>query len=1176
MANTPEDAYERVLRDFFQRLERFNTSSSGFSGVNADRGAAVDFEGLNKGFDDLSTSTSKLRGSQAELTQSMRYSRSVLKDTFLGHIFGSSKALGKLEDSLKDGAAGVEKLEREVKAAGEAVQKLEEANTKLGAAATAEDKARLAAARRRLETARSEHDASKEIHTGLTNRFQRMSHVTDGLSKTMSQSSAIIGKAVDSVMTVTDNLLKSENAIAFGTSTLQTSVSLAAEGLKTFGSVVNTAGDVMLTAPNPYVKAAGAVAKLGAWVTDFIAGQSERVNKGLQILGDELQKTANSYHTLSTVGATFAGGMEEMRSLSQSAAMGLSEFTKIVQNNADTFAQAGLGMTSAAKRFASISKSMSESGLREQITNLGYSFEEMGGLTADVMAQLKSTGQLGYKSDQEIGQLTADYAKNLRLISDITGQDARKKMEAARNESLKAGVFEKVMRQGGPEAVAKLQQQLATMPDVMKKGYLEFVASGGTAIRDMGMNIGMQQNKEILPYLQQQYGDLNDRSVDLDAATERTLRGAARVGQGAQQVTQLGESLGVAQVFGATGEGVTAGAEFGSGLRQQTQRYSSPEEVDAAIKRARQLREDPSKLNKEVSKGAEQLQRAKAQIEGVADKALPGFAKMIGNTTETVEEFSEALKSATKVVGADEEDTKSGGPGVFARMKSWFSSSDKDKKADEKPATQEQNTKKQEKPAEPENKRSIFDGIKSVFQDQNTKKQEKPAEPKNTNDIIRSSIQDQTVPRGETTTKGLAAILKEQNEKTQETPAEPENKRSIVDGIKSVFQDQNDKKQEKPAETENKRSIFDGIKSVFQDQNDKKQEKPIEPKNINERQTINDIIRSSIQDQIVPRSEATDKGLAAILKEQNEKKQEKPAEPENKRSIVDGIKSVFQDQNDKKQEKPAEPENKRSIVDGIKSVFQDQNDKKQEKPVEPPPTTFAVNPNDKRPLQGQEKIDALERQKKRLEEAGPRTSTQQSRESHQEMLKTLDTAIAAEKAKANASSTIRESKSEIRIAGEPVIPGQLLSSRQMDVMKMSMDSGNDYPADLMAQYRRQLNSAPKNPVEDSTSIDLSGKPKKALGGITSGVSIAGERGPEAVVPLPNGRTIPVDIQSTDINYGGVKKAGVDPIAQMMTSLEAFFKNQVSTMQKDSDNMENILRVLQDSYSTQDKLLANSY
>lgn len=36
-------------------------------------------------------------------------------------------------------------------------------------------------------------------------------------------------------------------------------------------------------------------------------------------------------------------------------------------------------------------------------------------------------------------------------------------------------------------------------------------------------------------------------------------------------------------------------------------------------------------------------------------------------------------------------------------------------------------------------------------------------------------------------------------------------------------------------------------------------------------------------------------------------------------------------------------------------------------------------------------------------------------------------------------------------------------------------------------------------------------PAMAQGGITSGVSIAGEAGPEAVVPLPNGKSIPVDI-----------------------------------------------------------------
>jgi hypothetical protein len=38
--------------------------------------------------------------------------------------------------------------------------------------------------------------------------------------------------------------------------------------------------------------------------------------------------------------------------------------------------------------------------------------------------------------------------------------------------------------------------------------------------------------------------------------------------------------------------------------------------------------------------------------------------------------------------------------------------------------------------------------------------------------------------------------------------------------------------------------------------------------------------------------------------------------------------------------------------------------------------------------------------------------------------------------------------------------------------------------------------------------------KLAKGGITDGISIAGEAGPEAVVPLPDGRTIPVQMDTS--------------------------------------------------------------
>jgi hypothetical protein len=107
-------------------------------------------------------------------------------------------------------------------------------------------------------------------------------------------------------------------------------------------------------------------------------------------------------------------------------------------------------------------------------------------------------------------------------------------------------------------------------------------------------------------------------------------------------------------------------------------------------------------------------------------------------------------------------------------------------------------------------------------------------------------------------------------------------------------------------------------------------------------------------------------------------------------------------------------------------------------------------------------------------------------------------------------------------------------------------------------------------------FDTSGVDRYALGGITSGVSIAGEQGPEAVVPLPDGRTIPVEIKSTEAVYSQFEKSAAPSQPDSSSGLESFLQNQLKAMQNSASTLENILTVLRDSYDTQDRLLANSY
>ena len=61
-------------------------------------------------------------------------------------------------------------------------------------------------------------------------------------------------------------------------------------------------------------------------------------------------------------------------------------------------------------------------------------------------------------------------------------------------------------------------------------------------------------------------------------------------------------------------------------------------------------------------------------------------------------------------------------------------------------------------------------------------------------------------------------------------------------------------------------------------------------------------------------------------------------------------------------------------------------------------------------------------------------------------------------------------------------------------------------------------------------------PAFAGGGITSGLSFAGESGPEAVIPLPDGRTVPVRIQGSTDNYSAEVVAELKALREEVVEL----------------------------------------
>ena len=101
----------------------------------------------------------------------------------------------------------------------------------------------------------------------------------------------------------------------------------------------------------------------------------------------------------------------------------------------------------------------------------------------------------------------------------------------------------------------------------------------------------------------------------------------------------------------------------------------------------------------------------------------------------------------------------------------------------------------------------------------------------------------------------------------------------------------------------------------------------------------------------------------------------------------------------------------------------------------------------------------------------------------------------------------------------------------------------------------------------------------AFGGITNGISIAGEAGREAVVPLPNGRSIPVELISSkhpqDVAQEAVSRAmsgGGADMGRVIQDMSNMNKELVSVMKEGFREMVNNL---EKSNRLQDKLVKYS-
>jgi len=442
--------------------------------------------------------------------------------------------------------------------------------------------------------------------------------------------------------TMYDDMAK--NPIAAASGQMNTTIDIVATLGK--GAVSATTG-LLGMVPGLGGVAAG-LDKAAQAAIDFAAQMAHVVN---DIMSKEFQKSADALKEYTAQGASFAGGMTEMRNVANDAGLGLKTLQEGAKASSESLRNAGLsqgeGAALLAKNFKAMSTKLAGSGASasDSLMALGYGYQEQMEIQASYMAQQKAAGKdIRNIAPEQLQQGMKDYAKNLKVISDITGEDAKKLMEKARQESMKGALMGKLdtdqkdaftkanstLAKFGPEVQAALTQQLA-----------------GGVITDPAI----LANKELHDLVMKTAQSVKDGDKDVVKIT------ADRMGTARKQMeqNQTVQATSLANIYGAAGE---VGSKIAS-VGDKVLASGVGENVGTASEEAAQKQMDLAAVTGSTEQSFinlnKTMQSIQISMEQEAGKHLDAYANLLVKNSKMMHEaFMKALDFISGKTGGSE------------------------------------------------------------------------------------------------------------------------------------------------------------------------------------------------------------------------------------------------------------------------------------------------------------------------------------------------------------------------------------------------------------------------------------------------------------------------------------------------------------------------------------------
>lgn len=346
---------------------------------------------------------------------------------------------------------------------------------------------------------------------------------------------------------------------------------------------------------------------------------TELKKAGIDAAVKEVQRTVKAFSDAANAGIVFADSFLGLRQGSLDAGLTLEQFSKAVTVNAEALSQFGGTASQGVNAFKQVSRIlMAPDGAINQLLKLGYSIEDVADGAAKFLGMYGTYERKQSTDYALLAEQSAKYLENLRLISAVTGENAKEAQEQAKKLRVQAAVDAK-LRSLGPDAAKKFDQYIMSLAPGARDAAAEMFGLGAVTGENAKL---VSQSNDLFDVMNEGIGIINDNNIKADDSARMLLdinqkhAGAIRDQMG---VTEL--SIGQAAMVNSGYTQMASGMQNAIDFYTKLAKAKTPEEMQELIKSVKEQKGATDDYAKTVLAG----QKLQMQVQQELNRVLTDF-----------------------------------------------------------------------------------------------------------------------------------------------------------------------------------------------------------------------------------------------------------------------------------------------------------------------------------------------------------------------------------------------------------------------------------------------------------------------------------------------------------------------------------------------------------------------